>query len=177
MEFVVLGLLMIQDMTIYQLNASFRSGIALFYSASYGSLRAALDRLSGAGKITMVEKVENGRNKKIYAVADSGRAAFFEWMAAHPDPAKLEVQALSRLFFLGHLEPAQRRQVLTQLLAAVEESRAALEVLDQAVSTAAIDERFAKHSEYQRATLAYGLASHEVAQGFFARLLEKENDK
>ncbi len=42
MENVVLGLLIIQSLTLYDLNRAFKQGISLFYSASFGSLQIAV---------------------------------------------------------------------------------------------------------------------------------------
>ena len=41
MENVILGLLIIQSLTLYELNRAFKQGISMFYSASYGSLQVA----------------------------------------------------------------------------------------------------------------------------------------
>jgi len=49
MENVILGLLMIQSLTLYELNQSFKQGISMFYSASFGSLQAAVKSLLSKG--------------------------------------------------------------------------------------------------------------------------------
>src|SRR5512139_1502134 len=101
MEHVVLGLLMIQSLTIYGLNRAFKQGISLFYSASYGSLQTAVKNLLGKGWIVFEERVDHGRNKKVYSITEQGRRAFYEWMLEEIPANKLEVTALSKVFFLG----------------------------------------------------------------------------
>ena len=71
MEFIILGILLFKDMTIYEINTSFKKGLFLIYSASYGSLQNAVKKLLKKEFITFRETVENGRNKKIYSIAPS----------------------------------------------------------------------------------------------------------
>jgi hypothetical protein len=66
MEFVILGLLALRAMTVYEINKALERGVSLFYSASFGSINAAIGRLLEKGWISGQEKVENGRNKKIF---------------------------------------------------------------------------------------------------------------
>ncbi|NTV78545.1 MAG: hypothetical protein HGA25_05235, partial [Clostridiales bacterium] len=40
----------------------------------------ALKNLLSKGMISFEEKVENGRNKKVYSITDVGRQAFYQWM-------------------------------------------------------------------------------------------------
>ena len=62
MRYVVLGLLIFAPRTIYQLNKQFQ--VLLFYQASLGSIRTALQALVRDGNATVTETIENGRLKK-----------------------------------------------------------------------------------------------------------------
>ena len=77
MEYIILGLLLFKEMTIYEMNSSFKKGLSLIYSASYGSLQNATKKLIKTEWIHFTQTIENGRNKKIYSISDQGKAAFY----------------------------------------------------------------------------------------------------
>ena len=45
MEYVILGLLMLQPNSVYGIRKAFEQGISMFYSASLGSIQTAVKRL------------------------------------------------------------------------------------------------------------------------------------
>lgn len=173
MEFVVLGLLMIQDLTVYQLNQSFKSGLALIYSASYGSLLSALKKLLAWQEIEFREVVENGRNKKIYHITESGRAHFYRWMQEEIPQNKLELVALCKIFFLGLVESdAEKKAILENIIAAIEIMEGQLDRLSQSLSQLQLGEEAMKLYGYQFRTLDYGILSHRVAREWVQQILD-----
>ncbi|MCR2806596.1 PadR family transcriptional regulator [Paenibacillus soyae] len=173
MEFVVLGLLMMQSQTVYELNQSFKRGISLFYSASYGSLQAALKKLLEKGWVAYSEEVENGRHKKVYAALPAGQEAFLEWMRSETPDSKLEVTALSKMFFLGLVEGyEEKRAILKEITEKLDSALSGLEALDRELEHMDVPEPYRDIFRYQRKTLEYGIGSHRFAREWFARELE-----
>lgn len=174
MEYVVLGLLMIQSMTLYELNQAFKHGISLFYSASYGSLQAAVKSLLGKGLIVFEEKVESGRNKKIYSITEAGKRAFSAWMREEVPASKLEVAALSRVFFLGLVPDAEeRKQIVAGIVRKIEAAQAELEQMDAEIRRAEIPERYQGILKFQLKTLDYGIQAHAFGRQWFQGLLDE----
>jgi DNA-binding PadR family transcriptional regulator len=172
MEIVVLGLLMIQDLTVYQLNQAFKSGIALIYSASYGSLINAIKKLLASNEITFIEMVENGRNKKIYHITEEGRAHFTQWMHADIDENKTETMALCKVFFLGLVdENNEKRKILENIVAAIVTIEEKLGQLSQSLSQLQLTDEEMKIYGYQFKTLDYGIRSHRVAREWAQEML------
>lgn len=64
MENIILGLLLLQSRTIYQLRKRINDGLNLFYSCSMGSIQAAIKKLLRNGYISISEKIEKGKLKK-----------------------------------------------------------------------------------------------------------------
>jgi len=175
MAFVVLGLLLLAPHTIYELNKQFERTISLFYRASLGSLRSALNVLLERGEVEFEEVVERGRAKKVYRPTDAGRAAFLAWLTAPVSGADLETTALSKLFFLGLLpDAAARRAVLDDIVERAAADTSALEAFDAELERMSVPPQFAEVFRYQRATLAYGLGSHRFGRDFFAALRDAE---
>ena len=64
MEYIILGLLLLQPRTIYQLRKRINDGLNLMYSCSTGSIQAAIKKLLQNGHVAVRETTENGKLKK-----------------------------------------------------------------------------------------------------------------
>ncbi|TDD17373.1 PadR family transcriptional regulator [Nonomuraea diastatica] len=166
MAHVILGLLLIAPKSFYDLIKAFESGVALFYSASSGSIKRALDGLLARGLIE-VASIEGGRGRKLYRVTDAGREEFRTWMTAKPAGPDLETAALARLYFLGLLEHSERVPVLHRIMARIETELATLTDLDERLDTVSIPEEHRDIATHQRAALSYGIASGRFMLDWF----------
>jgi DNA-binding PadR family transcriptional regulator len=176
MEWIVLGLLMMKDMTIYELNSSFNSGLSLIYSASYGNLQYSVKKLLKSGSIGFEEKVENGRNKKIYRINEKGRSLFFKWMVSEVDTAKLETSILSKIYFLGLVEDADKRiAVIDDMIEKAEAEQQSLAIMNDNFSELQIPEEYRLMAFYQLKTLDYGIMAHAAAVDWLKKLRSSEN--
>lgn len=174
MENVVLGLLLIQSLTLYELNQAFKQGISLFYSASYGSLQTAVKNLLAKGFVVFEEKVDRGRNKKVYSITPQGRTAFMQWMLAEVPANKVEITALSKIFFLGQVpEIAQKKRILQDILAKIQAVHADLTRLKDEISRYDISPAGQETYKYQLKTLDYGIQNFAVAVEWAAEMLEE----
>ncbi|UFU08112.1 PadR family transcriptional regulator [Ruania halotolerans] len=171
MAHVILGLLLIGPQSLYGLVKAFEAGPSLFYSASSGSIKRALDGLLADGLIEVVSSDPGARGKKVYGVTDAGAAAFRHWMTSEIVGPDLETAILPRQFFLGLIAPSERAEVLRLIVARIETDLARLESLDQHLDTLEVPDGYQDIAAHQRATLSYGLDSHRFAADWFrARL-------
>ncbi len=169
---VILGLLLLSPMTVYTINKQFEAGISLFYSASLGSIRSALLALLERGHVTVEDSVENGRSKKTYAITESGRTAFFEWMLGPLDHGDLETTALAKTYFLGLLpDDAHRRTVLQGILDRTIADERGLQETAAHLDAMELPEEYRTAFRYQRLTLDYGLQAHANGRAFFEAAL------
>lgn len=162
MAFVILGLLMLEPQSLYGLTKSFKAGISLFYSASPGSIKRALDRLLVEGRIG-VESKEGPRGKKIYAITEAGRAEFHRWMLADDLAGDLETAMLSRTFFLGLVTPDERSSIAMLIRERLQDGLRDLERVEARAAAMEVPEELARVARFQLATLQYGLDSHRAA--------------
>jgi len=175
MGHLILGLLCIAPQTLYTLTKQFEEGISLFYSASLGSIRAALTRLVERGLIDSTSEVENGRNKKTYVITPAGREAFRTWMLSPIESGNVEVVALSKLYSLGLLaDPAERRAVLERVAQRIRSDEAQLQRLATQLDSTEVPAEFEQIVRYRRLTLDYGLRSFDTANAFFDQLRAAE---
>jgi DNA-binding PadR family transcriptional regulator len=174
MEYVILGMLMIKSLTIYEMNSVFKSSISLFYSASYGSIQSAVKKLVKNSLVQYEEKVENGRNKKVYYILKEGREAFFKWMFEEIPLNKLEVTALSKLHFLGLVaEDKEKKQVLKHIISQIELGEKKLLNLNKELEELKLDESYSEILKYQLKTVDYGIGSYRFSKQLFKGILEE----
>jgi len=175
MESVILGLLLIRPMTVYEINTAFKTGISLFFSASYGSIQATLQKLLSSGKITFKESSDSGRLKKTYTITEKGNEAFFTWINKPLPENKLEVNMLSKIYFLGVVKDVKsRRKILQDIQARIKIAETDLHKLDSDLRQGTIATRNKMIFRYQRKILDYGLGSFGFAGKWINDLLEEK---
>lgn len=177
MAHVILGLLLVAPQSLYGLLKAFEEGVSLFYSASSGSIKRALDGLLAQGFIE-VDSVEPGtRGKKVYRITGTGRAEFRSWMASELTGSDAETAALSRLFFLGLLEPADRAPVLRLIIARIESDLEQLVALGRRLDSVDVAAEHRDIATHRFATLDYGITSHRSALAWFREHLAREEEQ
>jgi len=117
MENIILGLLLLQSRTIYQLRKRINEGLNLMYSCSRGSIQAAIKKLLKNGYITSNEISENGKLKKIYSITDSGKNYFDSWLISPIDSYAVKNPELSKIYFLGFAEKETRIKLIKNHIA------------------------------------------------------------
>ena len=177
MQLVILGLLLGEALSLYDVRKRFTAGISLFYSASFGSIQRALTQLVESGAVTVAQVEADARGKKLYAVTAAGRERWrAEMLAPLSGGTDAETQALARIYLLGRLDsPADRTGVLELIRAHAETSLATLRTLEVQVDAAATGLTEDQHRVFgfQRATLDYGLRSHELLLRWVDELRER----
>ncbi|GGH37022.1 PadR family transcriptional regulator [Paenibacillus segetis] len=131
LEYVILGLLMEQPMSGYDIKKTIDSTVGFFLKASYGSLYPALKRLTEKGHLSVIE-TENSKNKKIYTLLPSGKELFLNWLAEPLETPRNEL--LGRIFFYDHLDETTREQRLTEYLYKLEQEIKGVGMVQQIVS-------------------------------------------
>ncbi|WP_341715800.1 PadR family transcriptional regulator [Micromonospora sp. FIMYZ51] len=173
MAHVILGLLLIAPQSLYDLIKSFEAGVGLFYSASSGSIKRALDTLLDKGRIEVASTEPGGRGKKVYRVTEAGRQEFHRWMTGELSGADLEAVALPRLFFLGLLDPEERLPVLRRIQQRAATDLAELTALKSRLDAVEVPAEFRDVAAYQLVTLDYGIASGRHALTWLNDLVDR----
>ena len=132
-----------------------------------------MKNLLAKGMIVFEEKQDKGRNKKVYSITTSGRDAFYQWMLDEIPVNKLEVTALSKVYFLGLMPDVnQRRHIVLEILRKIETVQGQLVEMNAAISQIEVPEAYREILKYQLMTLDYGLKAHVFAREWFQALLE-----
>ena len=174
MEYVILGLLIIQPSTLYSLNKSFEQGISLFFSPSLGSINSAIKRLTVKNLVQQMEIVENGRAKKILTITELGQQAFINWMHEPLDTKNLEVSFMSRLYFLGLIEDQTQKKALVEgMYQSVVASKETLDETSIVLENLDIPQSYQDIFHYQKKVLQYGIDTHGYAIEWIKKLIKE----
>ena len=112
MIYVILGFLMMKQMTKYDLKTVLSRDISPFYASSYGSINNGIKKLLELNYIDFTETVDNGRHKKVYFILEVGEEAFIKWLKKDIDLGKQKDDLSLKLFFYGFLTIEERIQRL-----------------------------------------------------------------
>jgi PadR family transcriptional regulator, regulatory protein AphA len=171
-EFVILGLLALQAMTVYEINKALERGVSLFYSASFGSINAAIGKMLEKGWISGQEKVENGRNKRVFHLAPAGREAFQDWLKSDIEAEKVKDPALTRLYFMGFSSAEERLVVLETHIQKLRQTLGKLELIHQQAAEIETPPALEEARRFQMYTLDYGRAFYAFNIAWYQNLLE-----
>ncbi len=127
MDHLILGLLLYKGRTLYELKERIAQGLDMMYSASIGSIQAAIKKLLAAGLITCEERVENGRCKKVYTITNAGRQAFSVWNNADLEPGVARSPELLKIYFMGLSEQEGRAERIEKYIVYLKETHAQME--------------------------------------------------
>ncbi|WP_020620635.1 PadR family transcriptional regulator [Paenibacillus daejeonensis] len=162
MIYVILGFLMIRPLTQYELKRALERKISPFYSASLGSIQSALRKLEELGWVTVSETLDGRRRKKIYTNTDTGKQTMLTWMLEPIPPQRMEQDAATKLFFLGHLEPQQCLTVVTDIVRQLEQTMSDYETAAAIESRRQISADVGSIARYQLHTLKLGLLHYQA---------------
>jgi len=85
LSYIILGLLMSQPMTGYDLKSFFNKSINFFWSAKLSQIYRELSNLEKKGLIRHTIEHQEGRpDKKIYSVTKEGELLFLDWLKDFP---------------------------------------------------------------------------------------------
>lgn len=172
MEFVILGLLTLHTMTVYEIKKALERGVSLFYSASFGSINAAVDKMLAKGWISGQEAVENGRNKRIFHLTPAGRQAFQDWLASEIEAEKVKDPALTRLYFMGFSDAQERIHVLETHIQNLRQTLEQLKFIHQQTAHLQIPPEMQTTTKFQLLTLQYGRDFYAFNIRWYETILE-----
>lgn len=171
MEYVILGLLMIRDLSQYDMRNALQQKVSPFFSASLGSIQAALKKLEGNAHVEYTEVVENGRRKKVHSINRTGREYFIDWMLSSSTPNRLEQDATTRLFFLGFMPASDRIAIIKAVVSQLESIVQEFEESSIEANKKEVPEHLKLVIEFQFKTLDLGLFNHKSMLEWFTNLL------
>jgi DNA-binding PadR family transcriptional regulator len=164
---VILGFLMAEPMTGYDIKGRFERSIANFFDASYGAIYPALKRMEKEGLITKEVVPQEGKpNKNVFAITETGKEEFFNSLHSPVETELVRSDFLVRMYFGSYVTPEQFRQWLEEAQTRVQAELQSLLELREAI--------FDKVDPYKLRTLDYGVERAKFNLAWLQRELKSE---
>lgn len=176
MNELILGLLMINNMTTYQIKKAIQSGMNLISSDSMGNIHASIKKLLQNNYITFEELVDNGKFKKVYTISIEGKEYFEAWISSPFESSHKRNPELKKIFFMAFSDKETRKSRIQEYIKLVKTEKIKLEQLQEysLVVLKELPEAQREIGFFQVETIQYGLdrASFEIEwyEKFFRKL-------
>lgn len=172
MEHIILGLLLLQSRTIYQLRKRINQGLNLMYSCSTGSIQAAIKKLLKSGYISVNEINEGVKHKKLYTITDEGKNHFYLWLNSPIDSNTSKNPELTKIYFMGFSEKETRIKLIENRIADMQKIHSDLDEICQEGEQLLNEMQNNDILFYQLQTVKYGCDFMRFNIEWYNRLLE-----
>lgn len=108
MEHIILSLLLLKEMTIYEMRTYIQQNLSTVCSDSLGSIQTAIKKLLDKEYIDVNEYIDNNMLKKQYSVTEKGVLHFKEWIGTPMNIQKMKNMEEGKFFFLGMASKEKR---------------------------------------------------------------------
>lgn len=106
---IILGILLENPATGYEIKEKFSTSFSNFYNASFGSIYPILHKLTQENKVAFKTVVQEGKpNKKIYSITKEGKIAFQQYLRQPVEGEKIKWDFMARLFYSKYLTRQER---------------------------------------------------------------------
>ncbi len=173
MDNIILGLLLLNSRTIYQLRERIDKGLNMMYSSSMGSIQAAIKKLLNCGYIQYEEAVENGKYKKIYSITDSGKQNFIEWVSTPMEIQSSKNPELAKLYFMGFSTKEKREVGLQEYISKLKEQYYVLNAICKEAENVKVSDNNKDIFHYQLAAARYGKDFMKFNIEWYQKLLDE----
>ncbi len=169
-DFIILGFLMKQKMSGYDIKQFMSISTSHFFDTSYGSIYPSLKSMEGKGWIESIEEVEGGKYRKIYSILEPGKKAFLEWLELPIEYCNGKGNQLIKIFFYRYLPRENAKALIRQFIDKVKSIKKDIEGLEPVISPLA--------DEFQLSTHRYGKDFYQFLIGWYENFLKENiNDK
>ena len=123
---VILGLLLHEPRSGYEIKRIVDRSTRLFWAASYGQIYPELERLAAAGLIEGSTQPRGKRKRNVYRLTAEGRGALRDWLVEPDVGLQLRDEGLLKLFFADALASEDRIDLVRRMRSSREEVLAGL---------------------------------------------------
>jgi DNA-binding PadR family transcriptional regulator len=97
---VILGLLMKQPLSGYDIKQVFKSIFSYFFDASYGTIYPTLNQMEKEGYIEKETVLQEGKpNKNVYSITEKGKELFYGYLESSIEQDVYRSDFLMRMYF------------------------------------------------------------------------------
>lgn len=163
---VVLGFLMDECMSGYDIKRRFEVSVANFFEASFSGIYPALRKMEKDGLITKDVVIQEGKpNKNIFSITERGRKAFLAYLESPSQATVIHADILVRLFFGKYASRGQIEKWIADELRRTEENYRSL-CHTKETAHDCLD-------SFEAMTLEYGIANAQFVREWILKFAEQ----
>ena len=170
LNYIALGMVLDEALTGYDIKKEIEAGVGNFYTASYGSLYPALEKLTAKGYLTMTEQMHGNRLKKYYRATQCGKTVFLQWLSSPFDMRSGADSLLARIYFFGVLPKGLRKQKLEEYELNYRQILQKLEAMEKNLSLSPSD----NNDYFEMSTLYLGIQHLQDSLRWFKHIREEK---
>lgn len=163
-DFIILGFLVMSEMSGYEIKYHMSMSTAYFYEASFGSIYPSLRRLEKKGLIASKKSVTSGRNKIVYTINSKGKKAFMQWLGGPIDISRTRPLQLVKIFFYGMLPKKKAISNIKEYIEGMEKLHESIGNLEEMVKDRA--------DFYQMSELQFGKDYYKMIINWYKRFIK-----
>lgn len=175
MNELILGLLIINSMTTYEIKKAIQNGMNLISSDSMGNIHASIKKLLQNNYITYEECIDNGKFKKVYSISTEGKKFFESWINSPFESSHKRNPELKKIFFMAFSDKEVRKFRIEEYIKLIKVEKNKLEKL-QEYSFSVLNELSEAQREigfFQLETIQYGLDMMSFEIGWYEKFLKR----
>jgi len=165
MEDFILGLLMSEKLTAYELHVEIKNNYEKICSSSIGHIQRTLKKLHENGFLNLEEVHEGKVVKKVFGITPVGREKFMNWLNNPLDLLKVRNIELGRLLLMGYLTEEQQLANIDRTIADYQEAYAQMLAIEEMIKAQETEPTVHANSEQLKLTL------YEKKEDYFDELM------
>ena len=169
MEDFILGLLMPNKLTAYEVHQVIKNNYEGVCSSSIGNVQRALKKLHEKGFVKLNEIMEGKIVKKRFEITKDGRRQFLKWLTSPLQITRANNMETGKLLLLGFLPPAKRIEMIEGQIADLKEELEYLQAIE-----ASVEERLA---QFGNSRIEIWKAHVEANKDYMDELMESTGAK
>ncbi len=175
MNELILGLLLINNLTSYEIKKALKNGMSMIASDSMGAIHISIKKLLKSNYITVEECTNNGRLKKIYSITNEGRKYFELWVNSSIEVSSKRNSELRKLFFMAFSDEENRKLRIEKYIDDIKFEKYKLEqIKEHSINKLnKLPDEYKEIAFFQMQTIQYGLDCLDFDIAWYQSLLSK----
>lgn len=154
MQDVILGFIYEEPMSGYDIKQMMENSVSYFFDASFGAIYPALRKMEKEGLVEKQVILQEGKpNKNLFAITDSGKEQFQQYLNSPITPTIMRSDILIRIFFARF---TTKENVQKWLMGEREKNQAMFDNLKR------IAAMYPGMEQHKRFTLEFGIRQAEM---------------
>ena len=161
----LLGLLMAQDSTGYDLSKMFQDSLNFFWNAQVSQIYRELKRMQESGWVVSSSIIQEGRpNKRLYSITETGKTEFRRWLYEFKfNDENVHSAFLLRLFFSSESDPDKTIKLLREFMESYQNDLQHMKAISESIDIYTQNDSDTQHKIYRDMTVKLGIVQAEAA--------------